>query len=68
MFFEKYPNAILYVEGSSEQRMKVYLGLIKRSWGQIEPFYNISGSTEGEIIDFQPNTAYEFVLISKKAT
>ena len=65
-FFQIHPDAIVHIEGSNEQRMRVYRNLIIRHWKQIEPVYKVEGYIEGSIEAFQPNRKYEFVLISQK--
>jgi hypothetical protein len=66
IFFDIHPNATVYIEGSNQQRTKIYNGLIIRHWGQISPFYNILGFSNGKIEPFRSGIVFEYLLISRK--
>ena len=65
-FFEVHPEATVYVEGSSRQRIEIYRQLIFRHWEEIEPFYHITGGINGQIEEFQSDVGYEYLLISRR--
>ncbi len=65
-FFDVHPNAIVYIEGSNQQRTKIYNGLIIRHWRHISPFYNVMGFNNGKIKPFRSDMAFDYLLISKK--
>jgi hypothetical protein len=65
-FFEVHPNATVYVEGSNQQRMEVYKGLIYRHWKNIEPFYTVKGMISAKIEHFSFGIDFEYLLISRK--
>jgi hypothetical protein len=65
-FFERHPDATVYIEGSNRQRIDVYQGLIYRHWKNIEPFYQITGLIDGKIEDFSPGIGFEYLLISRR--
>lgn len=66
VFFNIHPDATVHVEGSNRQRMEVYLGLIRRHWRQIEPFYEIRGFVDDAVVPFEPGIPFEYILISRK--
>lgn len=63
-FFKVHPEATVYVQGSTSQRLAVYNGLILRHWRHIEPFYDVKGYFDGKIEVFQPGLSFEYLLIS----
>jgi hypothetical protein len=66
-FFDVHPEAVVYVEGSDQQRRRVYQRLIAKHWDQIEPFYRVVGFAKEKTEIFQPGIDYECILISRKA-
>jgi hypothetical protein len=65
-FFEIHPEATIYIEGSSRQRIEIYVKLVSRHWKEIEPIYNVSGGISGAIEEFRHDNYYEYLLISRR--
>jgi hypothetical protein len=66
IFFERYPDATVHIEGSDPQRTEVYRKLIMRHRRQIDPFYTVEGFVNGQIEPFRDGIEFEFLLISRK--
>jgi len=65
-FFGVHPDATVYIQGSTRQRLAVYKGLVLRHWKHIEPFYDVKGFIHDKIESFEPGTDFEYLLISLK--
>lgn len=65
-FFKVHPDATVYVQGSTRQRLTVYKALIQRHWKHIAPFYAVEGYFDGKIEVFQPGMSFEYLLISRR--
>lgn len=66
-FFKHYPQAFIYVEGSTLSRTRLYQMKINKVWKEIEIWFNLYGLVEGEgFSPYERNTNYLAFLISKK--
>ena len=68
VFFETNPEGTVHIKGSNQQRMNIYRKIIARHWPELKPFYDINGSTNGQMQPFQEAMEFDYLLISKKKT
>ena len=64
-FFKKYPNAIVHLQGSDLQRMKIYKLLISRHWDIIIEEYSVKMYFNNSITEFDLEMHCDYLLISK---
>jgi len=66
-FVDRFPNALLYIEGSTPARTRKYQIAISRHFEDIDELFNIFGITkQGEINEFTKNVNYEGFLFKSK--
>lgn len=65
-FFSIQHMGILYFEGSNQQRMNVYRGLISRHWRDITQSYEVWGNIDGCEEIFKAGVSYESILFCKR--
>ncbi len=65
-FFEFYPHVIVEIGASDEQRLRVYNGIIRRRFFEIEPRYIVHGLKDGQFEPYHPNESYELFEIQAR--
>ena len=65
-FFEKYPTKMIYVEGSTVERTRLYRIIISRELTEIEEIFTIYGILRSKAEQFQKNQHYDAFVISLK--
>lgn len=65
-FFEKYPSKMVYVEGSTPERTRLYRIIISRELFQIEKIFTIYGIIDNNSEPFLPNRNYDAFVIALK--
>ena len=65
-FFDEYPEAVIYVRGSSPSRTRLYRMSISNALDEITKIYDVLGSFNGHWEHFQENRDYFAFLITKK--
>lgn len=65
-FFEKYPTKMIYVEGSTVERTRLYRIIISRELTEIEEIFAIYGISSSKAEQFQKNQHYEAFVIALK--
>jgi hypothetical protein len=64
-FTTRYPNAKVYIAGSTEVRTRLYRMGITRHLSSIEMDFKVEGLLDGEWQAFKKDTPYEAFLITK---
>lgn len=64
-FFEHFPNAIVYIEGSTPSRTRLYQIEISAHLMEIYEFFDIYGFNNGKFEKFRIGTNYEAFLIQQ---
>lgn len=65
-FFEKYPTKMLYIEGSTAERTRLYRIIISRELSEIEKTFTVYGLLESDTVIFQKNQNYNAFVIALK--
>lgn len=68
VFFEKYPEKKVYIEGSTPERTRLYRIIIAKEINKIRDLFHIFGISNGKIEIFKPNGDYKSFVISLKNT
>jgi hypothetical protein len=64
-----YPDAILYVEGSTASRTRRYQMGINKYWHEIDTMFEVYGLVEGQgFLPFKPGRNYIAFVIKRKKT
>ena len=67
-FLDEYPEAIIYVKGSSFSRTRLYRTRISNTLDEITKSYDVLGSLDDNWERFRQNRDYSAFLITKKIT
>ena len=66
-FTKRNPGAIVYAEGATPSRTRLYQMAIRAHWNEITTYFDIYGYTQGEWERLSPGHNYEaFFVTSKK--
>jgi hypothetical protein len=65
-FTDKYPNAWIYIQGSTEVRTRLYRMGITNNLHEIRKDFNLYGLKEDKWVEFRLNTEYQAFLIQRK--
>jgi hypothetical protein len=66
-FTTRFPDAIIYAEGSTRARTRRYQMGINKLWDRIQDIYDVYGVNENDTIElFRKNVNYEAFLIKRK--
>ena len=65
VFFDSYPDAIIYFEGSSPSRIRLYQIVINLFHEELLNSYQIFGTANGIVESFKKNVNYESFYIKK---
>lgn len=65
-FFEKYPTKMVYIEGSTAERTRLYRIIISRELSAIEELFAIYGLLDSLSEPFQKNQNYDAFVIALK--
>lgn len=65
-FFEKHPSKMVYVEGSTIERTRLYRIIISRELSEIEKIFTIYGLLESDTEVFRKNQNYNAFVITLK--
>lgn len=63
-FFEKYPTKMVYVEGSTSERTRLYRIIISRELSEIEKIFTIYGLLGSDTEIFKKNQNYNAFVIA----
>ncbi|MER0442874.1 hypothetical protein [Emticicia sp. W12TSBA100-4] len=63
-FFEKYPTKMIYVEGSTAERTRLYRIIISRELSEIEKIFTIYGLLGSDTEIFKKNQNYNAFVIA----
>ena len=66
VFFEKYPEKKVYIEGSTPERTRLYRIIIAKEINRIRDLFHIFGISNWKIEIFKPNGDYKSFVISLK--
>ena len=66
MFMKKYPDAIIYVTGSTQSRTRLYRMGIAKYLDEIREDFELYGQKDGEWLEFKNGVAYTKFLVYKK--
>jgi len=67
IFTNKYPDAVVFVEGSTASRTRRYQMGINKFWKEIEPVFKVFGYTEGNGFEpFKPGINYSAFAAKRK--
>jgi hypothetical protein len=66
VFFERYPNAVVYFTGSTEARTRLYQIIIAKELADAQQWFVIQGVTNDGAESFQPNKSYKAFLLTWK--
>jgi hypothetical protein len=65
-FFEKYPTKMVYIEGSTDERTRLYRIIISRELSEIEQIFTVYGVLDSISEPFQKNQNYNAFVIALK--
>jgi hypothetical protein len=65
-FFERYPDYMLHVKGSTLDRTRLYRIIIGREFQEAEKYFEIYGVIDSQVEAFIPNHAYSAFFIASK--
>ncbi|AKD54483.1 DUF6934 family protein [Spirosoma radiotolerans] len=65
-FFHKYPQASVFIAGSTPSRTRLYQGVINRELGEIQKRFDVLGVTEDGTESFSKGKSYQAFVISLK--
>ncbi|MCP1382272.1 DUF6934 family protein [Runella salmonicolor] len=66
VFSEKYPDALIYAEGSTPSRTRLYRIGLSRNFEKITETFMIWGLLDDEWYPFQKNTDYQAFVVKRK--
>lgn len=66
VFFEKYPQASVFITGNTKSRTRLYQVVIGRELTEIQKRFEIAGVTEAGDEPFRKGAAYQAFVISLK--
>lgn len=65
-FFEKYPNAQVTFNGSTEARTRLYVMEISKRLGDLDDTFDIQGLNDGGWESFRKNGRYKALLVTRR--
>ena len=65
-FFEGNPSAMVYIEGSTAERTRLYRIAIRREFSEIDTIFTVYGVTDSDTEPFVPNQNYQAFVIALK--
>ncbi|MEK7253815.1 MAG: hypothetical protein AAB316_03665 [Bacteroidota bacterium] len=66
-FLEELPEAIIRVEANENRRLRIYNGIVKRRWKEIESLFEVKGKRQQKFEAYNPDHFYDgFELRLKK--
>ena len=66
LFFREYPNALLYIEGSTAERTRLYRIIISKELNEFQEDFEIFGMIEAEAESFTRNRPYTAFVVKVK--
>jgi hypothetical protein len=66
-FTDKHNGCVVYVEGSTPARTRLYQMKINTNWKSINNMFSVQGQIDGEWEWFRPNRNYEAFSVSRKS-
>jgi hypothetical protein len=66
VFFKEKPNALIFIEGSTPARMRLYQIVIERELRDLEAYFIIHGFRDSEFELFRRNANFSVLAISLK--
>lgn len=67
-FFEKYPDAQVTFNGSTEARTRLYIMEISKRLGDLDMAFDIQGLKEDDWESFRKNGRYKAILVTRRKT
>jgi len=65
-FFDRYPTAYVYAQGSTKARTRLYRMGINRFYADVRRDFHLYGRIGENFADFEPDTEYEGFLAQRK--
>jgi hypothetical protein len=65
-FFTKFPDKLIYFEGNSPERTRLYRIVISKEISKIQDYLKVYGVVNGQLEEYKRNKYYEAYVISKK--
>ncbi|MEK7255443.1 MAG: hypothetical protein AAB316_11905, partial [Bacteroidota bacterium] len=65
-FFEAYPHATLEIGAFNEQRLRVYNGIFRRRFHEIQPMFVVRGVSNGRKEIYDPSQFYEKFEVQRR--
>ena len=66
LFFEKHPTKMVYIQGSTKERTRLYQIIVARELSEVEKIFTIFGLKESYSEPFQKNQNYDAFVLALK--